>query len=239
MTIRKRKKKNTLGCTIDAIGEYIRANHLQEGSPLPTEIELSRQLGVSRSILREALQHFRTLGIITAKSRTGAHLNRLFPENPFESYHPFLLSQPGIPKKVVQFRGIIETGVADLIVKSATATTLRMLRAHNDKLRDAKVFTTRIKEDDLFHVTMLQCVQNPFVDCIVPLFTDCFLQIMHVMDEQHVPTPLEVVVREHDEIISCIKHKDTDGLRRLLYHHNEANVAFFDTLERQSTPPQK
>ena len=231
MKIHKVQKKNTLSCTIDAIGEYIRSNHLQEGSPFPTEIELTRQLGVSRSILREALQHFRTLGIITAKSKTGAHLNRLFPENPFQSYHPFLLSLPGVPLKLVQFRGIIETGMADLIVKCADKEHLDAMRRHNEKMKRAKDFSRRLAEDDRFHAVMLQCVRNPFVDCIVPLLTDCSLQIMHAMDENHLPTPLEIVAREHDEILSCIEHKDTDGLRRLLYHHNEANVIFFENLD--------
>ena len=225
MTIRKRKKKNTLGCTIDAIGEYIRANRLQEGSSLPTEIELSQQLGVSRTILREALQHFRTLGIITAKSRTGAHLNRLFPENPFQSYQPFLLIQPGISQKLIEFRGILETGMAEHIVRNATRAQIKAMRRHNEMMAQTEDFAKRTVEDSLFHAELLRILQNPFIDCLIPLFIDFFQQTMAI-EEKHFPTKREDVDREHSRIIECIENKDTDGLREILRRHNEANVDF-------------
>ncbi len=225
MTLRKSKKKNTLDCTIDAIGEYIRANHLQEGSPLPTEIELSQQLGVSRTILREALQHFRTLGIITAKSKTGSRLNRLFPDNPFQSYQPFLLTQPGISQKLIEFRGILETGMAEFIVRNATPARIKAMRSHNEKMAKTEDFAKRTMEDSLFHAELLRILQNPFIDSLIPLFIDFFQQTLAI-DEKLFPTKREDVDREHGRIIECIVTKNTDGLREILRRHNEANVDF-------------
>ena len=61
MQIGSVKKQTACDAAVAMIGRYIRENKLEEGMRLPPETELAEQLGVSRNILREALQHYRTL----------------------------------------------------------------------------------------------------------------------------------------------------------------------------------
>ena len=65
------KCKNTVETAIESIGTYI-AYNLHPGDVLPIERDLSTQLQISRNITREALQYFRTLGIIDSKPKVGA-----------------------------------------------------------------------------------------------------------------------------------------------------------------------
>ncbi|MBQ9500592.1 MAG: FadR family transcriptional regulator [Lentisphaeria bacterium] len=225
MGIQKKSKKNTLSCTIDAIGNYIRDNKLKEGAPLPTELELSSRLGVSRSILREALRHFRTLGIITSKSKTGSKLEKLFPSDPYQSYRPFLIRQPGILPKLIQLRGIIESGSAELIVMQATAERIEAMKKFNRQLREARKLADRTMADCLFHSELLRCVENPFVDNLIPLFSDFFQQVMSTVSGS-IKTKQEDIVKEHERIIACIEKKDSAGVRAMLCVHNQANVDF-------------
>ena len=225
MEIQKINKKNTLNCTIDAIGNYIRANKLQEGTPLPTELELASRLGVSRSILREALRHFRTLGIITSKSKTGSKLAKLFPSDPYQSYRPFLISQPGILPKLIQLRGIIESGSAELIVMQATAERIEAMKKYNRQLKEARRLPERTMADCLFHSELLRCVGNPFIDNLIPLFSDFFQQVMSTVSGSN-KTKQEDIVKEHERIIGCIEKKDSAGVRAMLCVHNQANVDF-------------
>ncbi|MEI3006272.1 MAG: hypothetical protein V8T87_16965 [Victivallales bacterium] len=44
---------------------------------------MRRNLGISRNILREAIRHYRTLGIIDSKPKLGAAIARLVPDNPY------------------------------------------------------------------------------------------------------------------------------------------------------------
>lgn len=58
------KPKSTPDCAIDAIRAYILDNRLQPGDVLPTETVLAQKLGISRNILREAMND------ITARSES-------------------------------------------------------------------------------------------------------------------------------------------------------------------------
>ena len=58
--------------TMEAIEQYIVANHLQPGDPLPTESALCDSLGVSRSSVREALRQLKALEIVDVQQGRGA-----------------------------------------------------------------------------------------------------------------------------------------------------------------------
>lgn len=232
MELQKIGKKNTLDCTIDAIGSYIRGNKLQEGAQLPTELELASRLGVSRSILREALRHFRTLGIITSRSKTGAKLAKLFPADPYRSYRPFLISQPGILPKLIQLRGIIESGSAELIVMQAAAEQIEAMKKYNRRFKEARRLSDRTMADCLFHSELLRCAGNPFIDSLIPLFSDFFQQVMSTVSDD-IRTKHEDIVKEHERIIGCIEKKDSAGVRAMLCVHNQANVDFVSAYSEQ------
>ncbi|HWG85874.1 MAG TPA: GntR family transcriptional regulator, partial [Deinococcales bacterium] len=58
-------QSNTLSQNaLDALAEFVRDSGLQPGDRLPSERELSENLGVSRPIVREALGRWAALGIV-------------------------------------------------------------------------------------------------------------------------------------------------------------------------------
>jgi len=61
----------------EALKQYILDNHLQNGDKLPSENALSRQLGVSRNSVREAVQSLASLGILEVRQRSVCQ--RLYP----------------------------------------------------------------------------------------------------------------------------------------------------------------
>ena len=58
------------------IKEYILANGLQPGDPLPSEPQLADQLGVSRAVVREALRSLEALGVIYSRRGAGRYVSR-------------------------------------------------------------------------------------------------------------------------------------------------------------------
>jgi DNA-binding GntR family transcriptional regulator len=65
----------------DAIKSYILQENLDEHTRL-TEDLLSKQLGISKSPVREALNSLSTEGLVRIEARRGAHLRR-FPARKF------------------------------------------------------------------------------------------------------------------------------------------------------------
>ena len=56
--------------------EYILANNLQAGAPLPSETQLAGQLGVSRAVVREALRSLESLGVIHSRRGAGRYVSQ-------------------------------------------------------------------------------------------------------------------------------------------------------------------
>ena len=51
----------------DEIKNYIYQNNLKPGDKLPTEMDMCRQLGVSRNVLREAIKALEITGVFTRR----------------------------------------------------------------------------------------------------------------------------------------------------------------------------
>ena len=80
------------------------------GDQLPTEPELSRQLGVSRTTLREAMRPFETQGMITRRQGSGTYVSR--PKKIFSGGLEILESIDSMAKK----SGLI-VSMDDLVVE--------------------------------------------------------------------------------------------------------------------------
>src|SRR5699024_8953933 len=65
------------------IVNLLTSNKLKPGDKLPTEMELMKDLNVSRPVLREALASLETLGIVTKKNKKGTFFNKKIEGHPF------------------------------------------------------------------------------------------------------------------------------------------------------------
>ena len=169
-------RRTTHDAAIDAIRDYIIKNRLKVGASLPTEHELCASMGISRNILREAMRHFRTLGIIASKSKTGAFVARLMPENPFEGYMPFIAVQDGCQSELVKARQVIEVGAVPFILSNKTRGDVAELRQLAGEMRMKVNPAGCAGPDILFHAKLIRMTGNRILESIIPLVVNFFEQ---------------------------------------------------------------
>jgi DNA-binding FadR family transcriptional regulator len=66
--------KNVHGNTVDFLGEAIVAGRYAEGGSLPPELVLCEELGVSRTVVREAIKSLVAKGLIHTGPKVGTHV---------------------------------------------------------------------------------------------------------------------------------------------------------------------
>ena len=71
----------------EALKEYVVENGFKPGDALPAEAELARQLGVSRTSVREAVKALETIGILESRRGSGVYVGAF-------SFDPLLESLP-------------------------------------------------------------------------------------------------------------------------------------------------
>ena len=218
-----RNHANAVEQAYDAIRDYIIRNRLTVGDVLPTELAFARQLGVSRTILREALGRFRVLGIIESRQRVGPIIRRLFPEDPYRSFFPFLQQQgPMVAAKLGELRTCLELGAVSVMVRNRTDEDLmklkRLLKAFGSDAVLANAPRRRLEAQ--FHSTLLLSTHNEYIASLIPLITH-FLFIRVDDDDTLTPSKRDDYIKIHREIVEALEKRDTAELKRLMTTHTE------------------
>jgi GntR family transcriptional repressor for pyruvate dehydrogenase complex len=141
--------------------EYFVSGKAKPGDRLPSERQLAENLGVSRSIVREALKSLGMLSLIKVKPGGGYYLQDV-PSNLLpRSVEWGLLLGERHTEDLVEARGFIEVAVARLAAERRDEKTLNRLR---DLLTEMKAATNNPKKfveaDIAFHITLSEAAKT-------------------------------------------------------------------------------
>lgn len=187
--------------TVDLIQTELRnavyAGVLPVGSPI-REVEVARQLGVSRGPLREAAQRLVQEGLLVATPGRGMRVATI--------------EQERLPA-LYQARRSVETTAARLLVRSGDATALAGVRRAYDDLvvADRTGDARRVGSADLnLHWTMVAAAGNPWLTrWMTTLIVEVRMATFTVSDDY--------VVRKdtadaHARIVERLEARDEEGL---------------------------
>ena len=156
--------------------EYFKENNLKIGDSLPKEIEFAEALGVSRTVIREALLRLRTIGVIQSKKRSGMVLTQPDIIQNFEKAIEYNLLGEEALVDIFELRLILEVGMADLLFARKTEDDINDLEKIVSKIENeekGKVIFN-LKNEIAFHSKLYQMSNNltlqRFQDLLLPVF---------------------------------------------------------------------
>lgn len=108
--------------------QLLQQRKLKVGDRIPKEIELAETLGVSRTVVREALLRLRVMGLIESKKKKGAVITSpdLFGIMG-KSMNPHILDQDTL-REIFEIRLVLEIGMADFIFRRITKENIKELK---------------------------------------------------------------------------------------------------------------
>ena len=118
------RQKTIVQQVMEKIKELVSSGDIKPGDKVPTEIEMARIFGVSRSSIREAIKIFSYLGIFDTQTRRGTVLCKHSSVTNEALTWTFLLGSKEIGD-LIELRKVIEQECWDLLCKNC----------HNDKER--------------------------------------------------------------------------------------------------------
>ena len=116
-----------------SIVELLQQQKLKVGDTIPKELELTEILGVSRTVIREALLRLRMMGLIESKKKKGSIITS--PDifgNLSKSMNPHILDQDTL-KEIFEIRLVLEIGMAEFIFHRVTQKDIEDLKAIVEK----------------------------------------------------------------------------------------------------------
>jgi DNA-binding FadR family transcriptional regulator len=151
---------------LDALGRSIVVGKY-DTQPFPTEAELARQHGVSRSVTREAVKMLTTKGLLSARPRQGTIVQ---PGTSWNLFDPDVLRwllerkfSVELLRHFNQLRVAIEPEAAALAASHANPADLEAIKRGLDRMVAAEEgMDNTLDADVAFHVAILLASKNPF-----------------------------------------------------------------------------
>jgi DNA-binding FadR family transcriptional regulator len=140
--------------------ETIQQNNLSVGDSLPPELELTEKLGVSRSVVREALSRLRMLGVLDSRKKRGMVVAEPDIFGGCKQVLDTSLRHRAAEQDLFEMRPILEMGLADLLFRRKTAQDLEALEAIVEKEEKASSESVRIKLEIEFHTMLYRIGRN-------------------------------------------------------------------------------
>jgi DNA-binding FadR family transcriptional regulator len=158
----------------ERIRDYFRERSLKIGDSIPKEIELTEALGVSRSVVREALSRLRMLGMIETRTRKGMVLSSPDIFNGFERVLDLQLLDDKTLKELIELRLVHEIGMASFLFERKTEQDIHALEEIVSREINAPNRAIKLECDIEFHSKLYQISGNhtllKFQKLLWPLF---------------------------------------------------------------------
>ncbi|HEU0227711.1 MAG TPA: FadR/GntR family transcriptional regulator [Arachidicoccus soli] len=195
-------------------------NNLKPGDAIPKEINLAESLGVSRTVIREALLRLRMTGLIESKKKRGAVL-----ANPDlisllqKTLYPTMMDENTL-RDMFEMRLVMEIGMADLIFLRITPEDIKEL-TEIVKVEPAKAdtFLFDIEQEIKFHGKLYEITGNN----TLKRFQQMLLPVFKYVHESGILAKKIKGKRfvSHKGIVDIIKKGTPDDLRNAMRSHFE------------------
>ena len=185
-------RRNLCGQVLHDLGSRIMAGELKPGDPLPQEWTLCDELGVSRTVVREAVKSLAAKGLVDSRARRGTVVR---PARSWNYLDPDVLNwqvsadrEGSFLTHLMELRRTVEPTAARIAAERGSDEDLqRVQEAYERMERDVTDVAGFLAADTQFHVEILHATANQF-----------FAPIANVIDASLVSS-LRITNRQPDE----------------------------------------
>lgn len=205
---------------VQQLGQEIVTGTYDSDNPFPTEAELCKRLGASRSVLREAVKMLTAKGLLKARPRQGTWVE---PEENWNLLDPDVLRwllerkfSAGLLLEFTQVRIAIEPVAAALAASHADAHAKAEIGAALDRMKAAE----RGEDDPLtsdiaFHVAILRASGNRFYAQLRDII-EAALRTSIQLTNRRKGVRLASIA-DHQKVADAIFAQDANGARDAMF----------------------
>lgn len=206
---------------VEQITSLIESGHIKIGDRLPSERELIKRLGVSRTSVREALRILEAQGILEVQPGRGAFVVSDGRQNDFlEPILNWLRDHQRDLLDIIEVREAIESKAVYLAAKRAADADLHKLEAVLAEMEQHVVrgeVDKATELDRVFHRQLCDASGNNFLRTLA----DNILQVLEEIRYSIlvVPGRAQVSLMEHRAILDGLKAHDPEGAVSAMLAH--------------------
>lgn len=205
-------------------------HRFQPGDRIPDERSLARELGVSRTSLREAIKTLVANGVLVIRRGVGTFVS----ETPGRQPDPFGFAYAEDKRKLLldwyQVRLILESEAMEMVAKNATDQELEELVALEEGQRAAveaslgqdssDSFITFMKADQAFHSALAKATHSTVMNQVLPALHEWAYFNVAAAEYSNFPRQMkENSLESHRSIAQLLRLRDGRGANLAMRYH--------------------
>lgn len=216
---------------VTELKEKIVSGDFKDGDLLPSQDELAKSMGVSRSSIREALSRLSTMGFIESRQGVGTFIKFKKSSGSLDSISSLILKDRYSGKELLQARFIVEPAIASLAAENAVESDIEKIKSILEKTEQEfqiGMMSNFLDRDREFHrliattskaskilIELLLDIRNLIPTGIYKAFSNSRPLVASALDY-------------HTKIFKAIKEHDSIAARKFMEDHIMSVKEFFD-----------
>ncbi len=186
------------------------------GDKLPNELNLSEELGVSRTTLREAIRILVAYDILEIRRGKGTFVTEKALKQPQELEQ--LSAMKVNAKDLYEMRLIFEPEAAYFAAMRGTDTEIKRILDYGKKIEHKiKNGEDRTKEEHAFHKAIAQATHNEFMNKLMPILYQAISKGVVLSSQSD--KAINDTVGDHKMIMEFLEQRNAEGARSAMKIH--------------------
>jgi len=209
---------------VNDLAARIRDGKFVPGQKLPTESEIMREQGVSRTVVREAISRLQAASLVETRHGIGTFVREAAADHQFTIDTASILTMLDV-MAVLELRINLESEAAGLAAARRSDAQLRQLRQNLDEFNQliATGSGHAVAADVTFHLTVAAATGNRYYFDILKQLGNTIIPRTRInsaaLADANQIDYLARVNREHEEIYAAISRQDPDAARAAMRTH--------------------
>ena len=208
------KPKRLYEQVIEQMENQYKLGHLKIGDMLPSERELTKELGVSRGTLRDAFRILESQGVIETRPGGGRFLRSDFTKSPNPDQSIVDELRKAARLDLVEAREIFELGMIELVCTRATDQDIQRLEeialmSKEESFND-ETYTP-------FNIALAECSKNTAIINFMKLHLEILNETKELSFREN--ENFQNAQIEHLEIVQAVKTRDVQLTKEKMVKH--------------------
>jgi GntR family transcriptional repressor for pyruvate dehydrogenase complex len=204
------------------IEELILTGAIGPGDRLPPERELGEKLGVSRTVVREAVKALAAKGLLEVRTGSGTYVRKIGPDLMTAPLGLLLRANVLSAELIHEVRALLEVRNAELAALRARPEDIRAMEEAVQLLSDRTITAHQYADGDVaFHRHLAAATQNPLLLALVQSINEVMFHVRLRAAAHLGDVPRERAIFYHSRILERVKARDVEGARAAMLEHLE------------------
>jgi DNA-binding FadR family transcriptional regulator len=201
---------------VSRLREQIIAGVFGSNGAIPPEGQLGKSLGVSRTVIREAMRCLAAQGLVEVSQGRQSRVRPADPQTVIDTFNTYLQREDHSLLDLVEVRRPLETAMAALAAERASDADIERLEKSILAQKAARSKAARIEEDICFHDLLAEATGNPVFHLLLKAVGGL---MRRSRQETLARTGIDRSLAGHQTILAAVVRHDPEAARQAMLEH--------------------